>query len=128
MKTTLTAFILCASACLAAALVIVPIDGHLRFTWRYDLEPANTNLSFNFYSATNIPTPLSNWLFYTNIVSTDALNTNDGSYFLDFTSLPGGNHYLATSSNLQGESITSNVITTPPYPQSITTLKIEKRP
>jgi|SRR6185312_8253810 len=115
----------------AAASLVSTINGHVRLGWGC-AEPANTNLSFNIYCAPDLTTPATNWPLLTNILSTDALDTNDPSgtnYLVSLDLWPAQYFFVATSSNFWGQSsITSNVVATPPAPQPINTLKIQKLP
>ena len=132
MKKLYFIFAAALAAVTASATLGTLINGNIGLGWSYFDEPANTNLSFNIYYATNLLQPPPTWILATNIVSTAALDTNDvsgNSYRVSLTLPPAAYFFVATASNFWGESgLTSNIIGTPPAPQLINTLKIQKLP
>ena len=121
-----------ASLRLSALTLTNSINGHVTLLWGYDAEPANTNLAFDIYCTTNVALPANQWPLLTNVPSTAALNTNDASgtnYQLTLDVQPAQYFFTAVATNFWGEaSLNSNIASTPPPPQPVTSLAIRKIP
>ncbi len=106
----------------APQMIVAPPNGHVKLAWDYDTNQLSTNLFFNIYETTNLTIPFANWNLLTNVVGTNLSATMDVT--------PGAHFFVATASNFWMEtSITSNLTSTPPLPQSINdSLRIEKAP
>ena len=124
------AFVLQLGVSAGPLLVVSPPNGHVRLNWNYDTNLLSTNLWFNWYETTNISTPTTNWMCFTNVLSSSITNISGSNVSISLDIVPGQHFFLGTASNFWGEtSITSTIAFTPPLPVPINdTVRIEKEP
>jgi hypothetical protein len=97
------------------ALVASALDGRVVLSW----ITTDTNLSaitFRVYHSTNLVRPAP-WDYYAEVQGTNLLRT---------TLVPGVHFMYCTASNFWGETSPSNIAGTPPAPEFINTLRIQK--
>jgi hypothetical protein len=130
MKTRALITMLAFVCAIAGASLGTFINGNVRLGWSYAAEPANSNLWFNLYATPELNWPPTNWVFVTNLSSLSIMDTNapgGTNYHVDLNVTPGHLFFAATTTNFWGESsLTTNIVQTPPAPQLINTLKIQK--
>lgn len=135
MKTALSifAFALCVLRCGALSLTN-GINGHVLLSWNCPTNQITPDLSFRIYGITNLTAPLSQWSLITNVAVTNLpvplvdTNGNATNFNVLLNIQPQQYFFVATASNFWGESGLSNYANTPPAPQAVTNLAIQKAP
>lgn len=92
-----------------AGMNLTPPTGRVTLAWDYPTNELSTDLWFNIYETTNLAAPLTNWNCLTNVLGTNLT----ASVIVQ----PGAHFFVATASNFWGESLTSNVASTPILPK-----------
>lgn len=103
------------SILVGVSILAAPED--ISLAWDYP-ESEKTNVVFRVYSSTNITIPLNQWTVITNVTGTN---------FVRLKVVPGVNYFTMTASNFWGESIFSEVVSTPALPRSDVNLKVQKQ-
>lgn len=103
------------SLVLLGACLVSALDGRVVLSWtatNTDLAP----ITFRVYHSTNLVRPVP-WDYYAEVQGTNLLRT---------TLVPGVHFMYCTASNFWGETSPSNIAGTPPAPEFINTLRIQK--
>ena len=114
MKSLFAASCLFAVACLGAPPGQMRTNGTLH--WSYPTNELGTNLWFKIYSTTNVGAPASTWPLYLTVVGTNTQAV--------FPINAEQRFFVVTASNWHGESVFSNVASTPPPPRHENDLRL----
>jgi len=111
--------VLCLLSCVLS-LVLHAAVGDVSLQW--DNSPTNQMIiAYHIYGSTNITAPLSSW---PRLLTVPATFTGATNTMATVRIVPGQFFFVVTSSNLWGESLFSNVASTPPLPTPLlTTIK-----